>query len=328
MNLFNLTSRKALFRWPQIVATCLAAMTWVSDAAADQPYAQVKGWSIIAIDYGQGFGCTMQRQHGATDMMLHLKENQWELGIRSRRAPGDATTIEMDIDRFSEILNARVYPGGIAIANVDDSWVKAIAQARFIQASADGGIMREISAQGTAAAISKTRECAVFHGISVPGIAPAPATPKVSGPTGGKYQLYANVRGWEVFTNTPGCTAMRPSEVIVSFNTPPAGGWELQIEDFEGLRSDVAIPAQILVDGQVFLNTFYADNGTIYGNLDLELRKALAAGRQANIIWGHNNLAVGLNGVTAALLKVEECWHKLTGFDASTSSRAGTYAFR
>lgn len=301
-----------------------------ADLAAQQYYAQVRDWTVNMVDYGQGPGCTMFHTTGDNLLFLQRKAGQWQIGARSGRAPGNKTTINIDTGLSRDVWNAVVVPGGYAVISITPQWIRGIAQAQIVHAAADGDPLRQISAVGVAAAIAKVEECdAAPVAQKIPQSTNAPARQNaVSSEKLGGSQLYGTVKGWEIYTDTPGCTAQNPGEVIVSLHTPPGGGWELHIEDLEGRANDMSFPAQIEVDGRTFMDTFFTFDGLYYGSLELDLRKALAAGKQANIIWGDYNLPLDLHGITAAFLKVEECWHKLTGYDARVSSRAGTYAFK
>lgn len=316
-----------------LAAACCIAVPYAvapSEVAAQQVYGQVRGWTINLLDFGPGPACTMFRTKADNMLLLQRRGGQWQIGVRSKRAPGTATTINLEVDKSPAAWNAVVAPGGYAVVPITPQWVHGIGQAQTIQAATDGAPLRPVSAVGTAAAITKVEEC---DGGPLP-----PATqqstgslaPKSAGPSKkpGSFNLYGKVKNWEIYSDTPGCTAQNPGEVIVGLNTPPIGGWELQIEDLEGHANDTEFPAEIVVDGRKFKDTFFAVNGQFYGSLELDLRKALADGKTANFIWGDYNLPLDLTGITAAFLKVEECWHKLTGYDPTISSRAGTYAFR
>jgi len=301
-----------------------------NELAAQQYYAQVHGWTVNLVDYGQGPGCTMFRTAGDNTLFLRRQTGQWQIGVRSARAPGSDTIINIDTGRSREMWNAVVVPGGYAVISITPQWVRSIAQAQFVQTAADGDRLRQISVAGVAAAMTKIEECdATPVAQGIPQSANPPAHKKnASSNKSGSSRLYATVKGWEIYTDVPGCTAQNPGEVIVALHTPPGGGWELHIEDLEGRANDMSFPAQIEVDGRTFKDTFFTFNGQYYGSLELDLRKALAAGKQANFIWAEYNLPLDLHGITAAFLKVEECWHKLTGYNPQVSSRAGTYAFK
>lgn len=80
------------------------------------------------------------------------------------------------------------------------------------------------------------------------------------------------------------------------------------------------------IDKASFPDTFYVENGWAYGDFSLDRRLALKQGKQMSTQIGSTTLSTSLTGSTAALLKVQECWQKMSGW-TKRSSRAGTFAF-
>lgn len=137
--------------------------------------------------------------------------------------------------------------------------------------------------------------------------------------------LYASVKGWTVvISETYGCSAY-PEALPIVFNAPPAGGWQL-IFPYSVAGGEGDFEGAIDVDKYSFTETYYGDGQWIYSSFPLGMRQAVAAGDRLFADIGPVQADVGLQGSTAALLKVEECWTALSGWTPA-SSRAGTFAF-
>jgi hypothetical protein len=161
--------------------------------------------------------------------------------------------------------------------------------------------------------------CAVLALTAAPALA---ETPDYSA-GGGK--VYASVRGWTVVqSDRYGCSAY-PEAMPIVFNTPPAGGWQL-IFPYSTSGGEGTFAGSIDVDKSSFTEEYYGDGEWMYSSFPLNMRKAVAAGSRIYANIGPAVADVGLDGATAAMLKVEECWQNLTGWSAATSSRAGTFA--
>lgn len=138
--------------------------------------------------------------------------------------------------------------------------------------------------------------------------------------------VYATVRGWVVVqSDTLGCSAYVEGSPMI-FNTPPAGGWQLILSNDAGAApGDYTIVIDI--DRYSFAEPLYVDSQWAYSGFPLNLRQAMAAGSVMRAEAGPMVWNLTLGGTTAAMLKLEECWADLTGWNAQTSGRAGTFAF-
>lgn len=136
---------------------------------------------------------------------------------------------------------------------------------------------------------------------------------------------YADVRGWRVVQNQFGCSGYVPGTgPSVIFNTPPAGGWQMIFVD-PAHYGDV--PGVVDVDKYSFDDTFYVDGGYAYGGFDLSLRKSVGQGRMLYADIGGVRYEQSLRGSTAVLLKLEECWTRMSGW-TTQSNKAPTRAFK
>lgn len=164
-----------------------------------------------------------------------------------------------------------------------------------------------------------------FFALAALALLSAPAlaeTPDYSA-AGGK--VYASVRGWTVVqSDRYGCSAY-PEAMPIVFNTPPAGGWQL-IFPYSASGGEGTFAGSIDIDKSSFTEDYYGDGAWMYSSFPLNMRKAVAAGNRIYANIGPAVWDVGLDGATAAMLKVEECWQNLTGWSAATSGRAGTFA--
>lgn len=139
-------------------------------------------------------------------------------------------------------------------------------------------------------------------------------------------RIYATVKGWTVKQSDTGCSAFQAA-VPVIFNIPPAGGWQLifpynvpeEAGDFSGA---------VDIDKFSFGDSFFGDGTWIYADFPVEMRKTVGKGNRLYAEIGPMIFETDLTGATAALLKLEECWQRMTGWDAATSNRAGTFAFK
>lgn len=139
-------------------------------------------------------------------------------------------------------------------------------------------------------------------------------------------RTYATVKGWTVKQSDTGCSAFQ-APVPVIFNIPPAGGWQLifpynvpeEAGDFSGF---------VDIDKFSFDDSYFGDGTWIYASFPVEMRKTVGKGNRLYAEIGPMVYETDLAGATAALLKLEECWQRLTGWNAATSNRAGTFAFK
>lgn len=137
-------------------------------------------------------------------------------------------------------------------------------------------------------------------------------------------EVYSTVRGWRVVQGDVGCSAYKPGTgPSIVFNTPPAGGWQI-IYHYLGKEGD--IPGMVDVDKYSFPKTFFAEGGWAYGDFPLNERLAAKAGRYINTDIDSVKYEESLTGSTAALLKLQECWQKLSGWTPA-SNKVGTFAF-
>jgi len=143
-------------------------------------------------------------------------------------------------------------------------------------------------------------------------------------------RLYGSTRGWDVYQSRIGCEADHPNpqKLLWTLKTPPAGGWEMSLQDLTNAPDDSEYPASVTVDNTRFSDTFFVGEGNIYISLPLKLRLAMRSGNNISMEFDGRSYNYSLAGSTAVLLKLEECWHNLTGYDANVSSRRGTYAFK
>lgn len=141
---------------------------------------------------------------------------------------------------------------------------------------------------------------------------------------------YAKVRGWEIVQNNNGCVALHPSrrDILWSIDVAPAGGWQISIDDLAGHPDGKEFPARLTIGNDSFSEDYVSYQGAFVGSLPLSQRLALAKGSEISIQIDNMQLDFSLSGSTAAMLKLEECWHKMTGFDPAISSRRGSYAFK
>lgn len=99
---------------------------------------------------------------GGFDFALFYGFGNWSILVPSS-APAQANvTIDMDLDRFSEVVSG-MSDGAIANAFVADSWVNAIAKGNTLIVHLEGWT-HEIPLTGTTAAILKVRECVSMAG--------------------------------------------------------------------------------------------------------------------------------------------------------------------
>ena len=153
--------------------------------------------------------------------------------------------------------------------------------------------------------------------LAAPALAEAPDY-SVAGGT-----LYGSVKGWTVVKSEQfGCSAY-PEAMPIVFNAPPAGGWQL-IFPYVGAKGD--FEGSIDVDKFSFTETYFGEAGWMYSSFPLGMRQAVAAGNRIHAEIGPVQADLTLQGSTAAMLKVEECWKALSGWTPA-SGRAGTFAF-
>lgn len=141
---------------------------------------------------------------------------------------------------------------------------------------------------------------------------------------------YATVRGWEVWQGDSGCLALHPSrgDILWDILVPPAGGWEVRFDDLAGHPDDSEFPVRIIVDGARYTETYFSYSGSFVGVLPLDQRLALSSGSNVTFLFADMRFDFSLKGSTAAMLKLEECWHRMTGYDANISNKRGAYAFK
>lgn len=168
-----------------------------------------------------------------------------------------------------------------------------------------------------------------FARLTLPLLLALTAAPALAGApdySAGGGRVYASVKGWTVVLSEQfGCSAY-PEAMPIVFNAPPAGGWQL-IFPYTASGGEGEFQGAIDVDKFSFTESYYGDGVWMYSSFPLDMRKAVAAGDRIHADIGPAQADLALTGSTAALLKVEECWKVLSGWDAATSSRAGTFAF-
>lgn len=146
----------------------------------------------------------------------------------------------------------------------------------------------------------------------------------------GEYRAYASVKGWDIVQGDLGCVADHPSrgDIQWSILVSPAGNWEVRFDDLAGHPDNSDFPVRIIAGDESFTEEYFTHQGAYIGVLPLDQRLALAKGSDVSIQLDGMELKYSLTGSTAALLKLEECWHQLTGYDPNISSRRGAYAFK
>ena len=137
-------------------------------------------------------------------------------------------------------------------------------------------------------------------------------------------KIYGYTRGWRIVEGNQGCSAYIPnSGPSIVFSAPLAGGWQIA---YRHLNRQGDIRGIVDVDKASFPQTFYTDDGWAFGEFPLNLRLAVKAGRTIYSEIGNSQYRESLTGSTAALLKVQECWQRMTGWTPA-SNKAGTFAF-
>lgn len=141
---------------------------------------------------------------------------------------------------------------------------------------------------------------------------------------------YAAVRGWDVRQGDSGCSALHPSrrDVFWDILVAPAGGWEVRFDDLAGHSDEQEFPVQVIIDGVRYDELYFSYSGSFVGVLPLNQRLAMGQGSKVTFLFDDMRLEFSLKGSTAAMLKLEECWHQLTGYDANVSNKRGSYAFK
>lgn len=147
------------------LSTLLPQSVQVANAQVDETfYGTARGWDIVSVsEYGDFLGCGMSRLKLAFDMTLGLDEyGAWQLGFPAASPDGTQITIDMDLDRYSDLLNATVR-GGLANAQIHSDWVSSIAKGNNLSVKMEGRA-HAISLRGTSAAILKVKECVSRRG--------------------------------------------------------------------------------------------------------------------------------------------------------------------
>ncbi len=149
-------------------------------------------------------------------------------------------------------------------------------------------------------------------------------------PVAAEDREYANVKGWEIRQNKLGCVAVHPGRADVQWKMliSPAGNWETYFDDLTGHPANTEFPAILMIDDRNFEETYFSFEGKFIGILPLDQRLALAKGTDVSFLIDNMQLDFSLNGSTAAMLKLEECWHRMTGYDPKVSNKRGAYAFK
>ncbi len=131
---------------------------------------------------------------------------------------------------------------------------------------------------------------------------------------------YSDTRGWEVrMSQNTGCIATSPigSDIATMMVLVPAGNFELVLPT--AAPSGAEIPVTLDIDRYSFTDSFYAEDGFAHGVFDTPLREAMAKGRNMTILHDGESFFLPLEGTTAALLKLQECWYDLVQPSANTS---------
>ncbi|WP_152912471.1 hypothetical protein [Candidatus Rhodobacter oscarellae] len=157
----------------------------------------------------------------------------------------------------------------------------------------------------------------------------------VSGPTAlqaeGHEQLFAGVRGWHVLIDSDTCIGRRQNGgtgAAEDFEpyVAPSGNWELKLPNTTSRTSgDVNVTLEI--DGTTFRDTGVILGSEIHLVFDLRMRHAFRDGYWVTFTVDGHVWERSLYGVTATLLKLEECWNEVSGYDADVSNRAPARAF-
>lgn len=161
--------------------------TFASPALAmneEKLYSSVRGWDVFAsAENGAFTGCGMMRPNQTFGMvLLNSSNNIWALGFRTNLPNGARVSIDMDLDRYSDVLQA-TSNGEFAGAQIQYSWVQALANGKKLWVEMENN-RHMIPLRGTTAAILKVQECvgrynAVGFAKGPVAVAPAaqPGTP-------------------------------------------------------------------------------------------------------------------------------------------------------
>ena len=153
---------------------------------------------------------------------------------------------------------------------------------------------------------------------------PAKNTPFSEGEQFWGTEIYSDVRGWRITHGSPGCSAYKPDTgPSVIFNLPNAGDWQLIYRYFD---SPGDISGVVDIDRASFRDTFFTDGEWAYGSLPLHLRLAIKKGNAMHTMIGSTQYEESLDGSTAALLKLQECWKVKSGW-TKASNKARRFAF-
>ncbi|SPF80316.1 VHL beta domain-containing protein [Pseudoprimorskyibacter insulae] len=133
-------------------------------------------------------------------------------------------------------------------------------------------------------------------------------------------QHYASVRDWDVYqSDISGCIAARPSGQMVDMAMliAPASGFELMFSS--SLPNDSLASVLVTIDGRSTHDEYIAVDGWLHGVFDTPLREAMAASSSAEVMIDGLPMTFPMDGVTAALLKLQDCWFDLAQPDPNTS---------
>ncbi|MCA0920867.1 hypothetical protein [Pseudooceanicola nanhaiensis] len=167
------SSRQA--RSPLLLALAACLATPVAAQQSNSFYGETRGWYVSAqTTNGRFSGCVMERPPvaGQLDILMKRENGQWWIAVPTQLPEGSRATIDMDVDKYSNVMNGTVQNGFLA-APMTHEWVETIGHADRITLYMNSRA-NEISASGTMAAIQKVDECAINSGRSQQAAAPAP----------------------------------------------------------------------------------------------------------------------------------------------------------
>jgi hypothetical protein len=132
-------------------------------------------------------------------------------------------------------------------------------------------------------------------------------------------QYYASARNWDVYQSDSGCMASRPTGEMIDMTMliSPMGNFELLFSTSK--PNDSLASVMVSIDGRSTHDEYIAVDGWLHGVFETPLREEMAAGVQVEVMIDGAITMLPLDGVTAALLKLEECWYDLAQPDPNTS---------
>jgi VHL beta domain len=134
--------------------------------AEEKLYSSVRGWNVVATgENGTFVGCGMIRPQDRFAMvLLQSSSYSWELGFTTTAPAGRNVTIDMDIDRASDVMLG-VSNGTFAGGQIHQGWVDALASGKRLSVQMDG-YSTDVSLRGTTAAILKVTECVDRYNVA------------------------------------------------------------------------------------------------------------------------------------------------------------------